>query len=362
VNLFIASEVAWPEKGVSLRQETRFPESDTTTLKIGAHQPIQFTLEIRHPAWAVDGMAVSVNGRPQNNSSLPGSYFALGREWRDGDTVEVQLPMRLHTEDLPGGTNEVALLYGPIVLAGELGTNGMPNPLARGQGDLNFVPDPAAPVFVSDAGELLGHVKPVPGNPLTFVTEGMGRPMDVTLQPFYRLHRQRYSVYWNVLSEKEWKVRAAELVAAQAREIALEKNGVDLVRPGEQQSEIDHQEQGDRTDPGQFNGRGFRDAKAGGWFSFEMKVDSSMTNELVCTWWGGESGARNFDIFVDGQKVASQGLSNNRPGEFWDATYSIPIELTRGKSGVAVKWQGQPGNFAGGLFGCRIQRAAPAAP
>jgi hypothetical protein len=357
VNLFIASEVTWLEKGVSVRQETRFPESDTTTLKIEAHQPIQFTLKIRHPAWAVDGMNVSVNGRTQNNSSLAGSYFGLTREWRDGDTVEVQLPMRLHTEDLPGGSNEVALLYGPIVLAGELGTNGMPNPLARGQGDYNFVADPAVPVFVCDTDKVLDHIKPVPDKPLTFVTAGIGRPADVTLTPFYQLHRQRYSVYWNVLTESEWKTRAAELIAAEARKNAIEKATVDLVRPGEQQSEIDHKEQGDRSDSGQFNERGFRDAKDGGWFSFELKVDSSVTNELVCTWWGSDSGARNFDILVDEQKVASQQLSNNRPGEFWNATYPIPVELTRGRSSVAVKWQGQPGNFVGGLFGCRVQRA-----
>ncbi len=66
VNLFIASELTWPEKGISVRQETKFPESDTDhVLKIKTDQPVQFALKIRHPAWAVDGVKVSVNGQKQ---------------------------------------------------------------------------------------------------------------------------------------------------------------------------------------------------------------------------------------------------------------------------------------------------------
>ena len=61
-------------------------------------------------------------------------------------------------------------------------------------------------------------------------------------------------------------------------------------------------------------------------------------------------------ILVDNAKIASQKLGRNQPGQFWDATYAIPNELTRGKASVMVKLQAQPGNFAGGLFGCRVLR------
>jgi hypothetical protein len=89
---------------------------------------------------------------------------------------------------------------------------------------------------------------------------------------------------------------------------------------------------------------------------FGMKVDPVLTNVLVCTWWGGETGARNFDILIDGTKIASQTLLNNEPGKFWEAVYPIPADLTRGQSKITVKLQAQPGNFAGGLFGCRTLR------
>src|ERR1039457_6486171 len=209
VNLFIASELTWKEKNVSVRQETKFPESDTTVLKFTAAAPATFSLKIRHPEWAVDGLKISVNGKTQKIQSTPGSYASLQREWRNGDTVKIQLPMKLHMEPLPGPTNEVALLYGPIVLAGELGTNGIPNVLLIGQGQANRVPDPAVPVLVSATDKLLKHVKPVSGKPLTFRPAGLGHPQDVTLIPFYEIHRERYTIYWQLLSQAEWKARTA---------------------------------------------------------------------------------------------------------------------------------------------------------
>ena len=190
-----------------------------------------------------------------------------------------------------------------------------------------------------------------------FRTQNIGQPRDVTLIPFYRMHRERYSVYWKLFSEDDWKAHAAELAAADARRIAAEAREVDAVRPGEPQSETDHKLHGEKTDPVDALGRKLRHAFDGGWFSYELKTDGASTNELVCTWWGDESGARNFDILVDGSKIASQKLLHNRPGEFWDATYAIPTELTRGKEKIVVKFQAQPGNFAGGLFDLHLLAA-----
>jgi hypothetical protein len=122
------------------------------------------------------------------------------------------------------------------------------------------------------------------------------------------------------------------------------------------QLERDHHVLGDKSDPGDYLGRKFRHAWDGGWFSFQMKVDPVVTNQLLCVWWGEETGPREFDILVDNAKIASQKLGRNQPGQFWDATYAIPNELTRGKASVMVKLQAQPGNYAGGLFGCRVLR------
>jgi len=163
-------------------------------------------------------------------------------------------------------------------------------------------------------------------------------------------------VYLDLFTESEWKHREAEYRAKLAEERRMDARTVDYFRPGEMQPERDHNVKGDKSGPGDALGRKLRHAWDGGWFSFEMKVDPAATNELVCTWWGSEGGRREFDILVDDVKIASQKLLNNKPGEFWDAIYPIPTELTRGKQKITVKLQARPENFAGGLFGSRTLR------
>jgi hypothetical protein len=224
VNLFIPSELSWPEKNLIVRQETKFPESDTTRLAFQTPTPTQLALKIRWPAWAEE-ISVRVNGKKQKIPGVPGSYVSLDRQWQNGDRVEIQLPMKLHAEPLPGTTNIVALLYGPIVLAGNLGTNGMPNPCTRDQLDLVKISDPKVPVFVGDQKTFLKKIKPT-GEPLVFQTKNLGQPNDVTLIPFYKANYERYSVYWNVVSAADWKSHPVQNAAAgdQLLQTALNEN------------------------------------------------------------------------------------------------------------------------------------------
>jgi uncharacterized protein len=354
VNLFIASELNWREKGISVRQETKFPEADSTVLKIKTAKPTTFALMIRHPAWATDGLKISVNGKKQKIKSTPGSYATIQRDWSDGDEVKIQVPMKLRTEFLPGTTNEIALLYGPIVLAGELGTNGMPHPYAHVQTEFSRLPDPSAPMFVTTAENFLSQVKTMRGAPLTFRTHGIGRPEDVTLVPFYELHHQRYSVYWQLISDADWKAQAAQIAAADARRMAEEARVVDMIRPGEQQSETDHKLQSADSQTGDYFGRKWR--HAGGWFSYEMKCDPAQPQQLVVTFFGGDGGAREFDVLVNDKMVGTEKLNNNKPGEFFDVTFALAPDLTQGRQTVTVKFAAHPGNLAGGVYGIRLLR------
>jgi uncharacterized protein YfaS (alpha-2-macroglobulin family) len=76
----------------------------------------------------------------------------------------------------------------------------------------------------------------------------------------------------------------------------------------------------------------------------------------VISYWGSETGPRTFDILVDGTKVATQSLQNDKPGEFFDMTYPIPENATRGKIKITIRFQGQSGNMAGGFYGVRLIR------
>jgi hypothetical protein len=88
-----------------------------------------------------------------------------------------------------------------------------------------------------------------------------------------------------------------------------------------------------------------------------MKVSGDKPLDLVCTYWGGDSGGRKFDIAVDGKVIATQTLNRNKPGKFFDVTYPLPVELIKGKQKVRVKLQAHPGKMAGGLFGCRMVKS-----
>jgi DUF1680 family protein len=214
VNLFFASELNWREKGVILRQETRFPEEAGTRLLIQAKSPARFTLNVRIPYWA-DGASVTLNGKPfePKQKLEPCSYAKIDRTWKNGDRVDVKLPMRLHLQPIPDDPTLAAIMYGPLVLAGELGTESL-DP-KRIYSDDKFLHGgfPAIPVpeLAGDRKALNKWIQPVSGPvektvsqktvsqkdvALTFRTVGAGRPQDVTLRPFYRVFNQRYCVYW----------------------------------------------------------------------------------------------------------------------------------------------------------------------
>jgi uncharacterized protein len=211
VNLFIPSQLAWAEKKIDVTQETKFPDSDKTRLSFKCDGPSQLVLKIRWPAWA-DKISVRVNGRKQKIDGQPGSYVTVDRKWRNGDHVDIELPMKLHIEPLPASTNIMALLDGPIVLAGDLGTNGMPADVyAADQTKYVKWPAPPVPVLVADSPEqLLEHIRPT-DEPLVFQTHDLGKPNDVTLMPFYQANHKRYTVYWKVDSAEESNQTSADI-------------------------------------------------------------------------------------------------------------------------------------------------------
>ena len=202
VNLFTPSEVEWPEKRVRLRQETEFPAKNTTRLIVHADAPVPMALRIRAPHWAGSGVALKINGQPQQVERS--RYLTIERTWHNGDTVEVTLPMELRSEPLPGDSAMQAFCYGPLVLAGQLGSDGLTSermhgdPLnARGGKFLRGEPI-AAPDFQTRSVSLSEWIRPTAKRALEFQTTGQER--DITLIPLNQLFGQRYAVYWRIRS------------------------------------------------------------------------------------------------------------------------------------------------------------------
>ena len=121
VNLYIDSNLDWQEKGLRLKQETRFPEEQGTTIIISSDRPQQVAINLRIPYW-VQGGSVKVNGAVLPAFASPGSYLTLDRTWKTGDKIELSLPMGLHVDSMPDDETIQAAMYGPLVLAGRFGT------------------------------------------------------------------------------------------------------------------------------------------------------------------------------------------------------------------------------------------------
>jgi len=328
VNLFIASTVNWPEKGLRLEQLTTFPEQEDTTLVLHPARPTELALHLHVPYWATQGVKVKLNGKPLEAQAKPTSYLTIKRTWKEADKLEVSMPMSLHADPMPDDPELMALMYGPLVLAGLTQENRY---------------------FLGDASQLASWIKPVEGQPLTFGT--VGQQPDMTFIPLYKVIDKPYGVYWVIT--KEGSPRHRQLQAAEEARKQREARLLDRVVPRDEASEKAHSLQGENTNAGLLGGRPWRDAP-GGWWSWDLKVlpDAQMT--LVCTYWGSDVPPRTFDLLVDGQKLATQSLDRSKPGEFDDVEYAIPRELTQGKEKITVRFQAHPGNTAGGVFDCAI--------
>jgi DUF1680 family protein len=349
VTQFIPSRLHWKQqKTLIVRQETRFPDEPRVRIHIDdfADPPRELTVHVRHPRWAVEGMTVRINGQAQQISSRPGEFAPLRRVWRH-DVIDVELPMPLRTEGFRDNPRRLALLCGPIVLCA-----------ATERGN-------RAAAILAEPGRVLEQVKRVAGRPLTFTAPGTvfrrsfdGVRDEVRLTPFFREFDQPTIVYWDVLDEKQWNDRVARHKAQQAREAAFKARLVDQVE-FEPASERAHGLKGERTGSGTFNDHRWRHASGGGWFSVDLKVLADRPMELVCTYWGGDAGRREFDVLVDNVRLATVKLDHNRPGEFYDAAYRLPAERTQGKQRITVRFQAHSGQTAGGVFGVRTLRAGP---
>ena len=200
VNLFIASELDWFGKGIRIRQETNFPENAQTTLIVQTQKPTRLNINVRVPYWATNGVFAKLNNKPLSTDAEPGSYLAVERTWRDGDRLEIRLPMSLHLHRMPDDDTVMAFMYGPLVLAGELGGEGLTEETTHtSENWYKFTQGVAsAPYLFVESDEPAEWIKPVAGKSLTFRTVNVGKPKDITLVPFYKLFGQRYAIYWRV--------------------------------------------------------------------------------------------------------------------------------------------------------------------
>jgi DUF1680 family protein len=199
VEQFVPTELKWTDRGITVRQETKFPQEQTTTLHITVEKAQRLTLKLRGPWWAGDRGEVTAGGQPLANVHIvAGTYLALDNTWSKGvHHITVKLPMRLHLEPMPDDPTLAAVMYGPVVLAGKLGTENLkrddlfkPDQTKYTQGAIDVPP------LLADRETIGDSIKPIDGRPLEFTATTSNGP--VTLAPIYAVGDERYTVYWRL--------------------------------------------------------------------------------------------------------------------------------------------------------------------
>ncbi len=351
VNLFISSVVNWKEHGFALKQQTRFPQSDTVFLKVlsvGKETGIKF----RRPSWLNGQAQISVNKKIQQ-VAVDNGYLTISQKAKKGDIIRIVLPMSLRVEETPDNAAIGAILYGPILLAGELGRKGIENLNPHASDMWEFKNNPELkdiPVLVVDKQHPDTWISEVKGKPLTFNLQSADNK-KVLLRPFYTITDQRYSVYWDLFSNKQW----------QDYEGYLKNYLKDEVIAGDSLSETSHhlQSRNDTTENIYF--KTCRSAKEDGQFSYDLKSAKGDPSFLVIKYWGGGWGpdpSGLLDIYVENIKIATHDLGNKiHETTFYDLNYAIPVQLTKGQEKLNVLFKAKSGKTISGIFSCKLVTA-----
>ncbi len=363
VNLFVASELNWREKGLTLRQETAFPYAETSRITITSGKG-EFPLQVRYPGWVKpSSFEVKVNGQPVQIITGPSSYVTINRKWKKGDIIDITFPMHNSIKYLPNEPQYIAMMHGPIMLAAKTGTEDLAHLIAD---DSRFgqyasgkkLPINEAPILVNDNLEdIANQLQPIAGKPLHFtLSTKMENAIHSEIQPFFEIHDARYMMYWLALSEENYKGYLDDLAKKEQERQALEARTVDKVQPGEQQPEADHFMETDRSQVGNTNDVFFRDASDSHYFSYLMQTGGQTDLSLRLKYWGvGEWKSHEFDIFVDDVLVKEvNNTGKYRISEFKYETYPVPAELLKDKKQVRVKFVAKPRKQIGEIYEVRL--------
>ncbi|WP_369403620.1 DUF6805 domain-containing protein [Gracilibacillus boraciitolerans] len=198
---------------------------------------------------------------------------------------------------------------------------------------------------------------------LIFETKAIGQPdnQELTLKPFFNIHHERYTIYWNIMNKKQYQQFGEEEKRRRAREQNII---VDEITPNEQQPEVDHNMKVKNSYSGYSNAvhSGWRDARNEGYFSYEMKVDPYKDMYLFVTYnksdytieMDGIKMKREFTISIDGQHIATEHFNHKDTAELYSKSYRIPRDIVKDKQNVVVKFQANKDKVAGGVYRLRI--------
>ncbi|HPG39425.1 MAG TPA: glycoside hydrolase family 127 protein [bacterium] len=362
LNLFIASELNWKAKGVKIKQETTFPYEEQTKLTV-IEGSAGFKLLVRYPGWvSKNALKIKVNGKAFPYLVQLSSFICIDRKWQKGDVVQISLPMRNTIEHLPNVPEYIAFMHGPILLGAKTGTEDLKGLIADDgrwsqYAGGEYLPVDKAPILIEDDLLNIGNkLAPVKGAPLHFKLDvKMINPLELTLEPFNQIHDTRYMIYWLALTNAGYRAYIDSLADIEKEKLALEKRTIDYVSPGEQQPETDHALQKENSVTGNNLNEFWREARNGGYFSYDMATQNKTSLSLLVRYWGAEWGNRKFAIYIDDEKLLTEDNTNKwNQSLFKNVVYVIPDSMLTGKSHIRIKFQADQASTAGAVYAVRL--------
>ena len=340
VNLFIASELRWEEEGLILRQETGFPEEQSTRLRFINEEPVKLTIQLRIPSWADASCAVQINGKKVKDPVVPGSYMSLYRNWRKGDEIVLDMPFPIRVEPMPDNPRRIAICCGPLVLASDFGIPSEETPVNTQE----------IPVLVPIDPDPSSWLVPLPHEQNTYLNS-ICRPEGAVLRPLYKISNQLFTVYWDVVDENGWQALLRQRKAHEQEQARLEQLTMDRIQPADDPASQGHDFRSENPGFYRFDGFPCIESRTG-WFSFDMRVKKGAAAGLLVDYWGGFRGPREFLVKVNGVVLAMEDLSGVPYNQRGQVLYDIPASLTStGK--VTVTFESSPNHYAGPVFGVR---------
>ena len=324
VNLFIPSELKSKETGLNIILNTKYPASDTITLTINDLGKFNGKFKFRIPDWLKSKPELFVNGHSINSSSDSNEFVEINSEnIKKNDKITLVLHRTLYLYSVKDEPHFGSLMYGPLVLAGELGKENMPGDrVSDNRGLRAETPLKNIPMIVGDLANLDKWILQDKVNPLKFNVKNNGKQEDISLVPFFQLHHQRTTVYWKIYSTTDLLLRSKALT--------------DEIVIADAQNENKHNLKGEnhRTEWHDFfwaKNLQYRIAENGGWFAYDLKINPKETKpySLICRFWGDENNEHEFDIYIDNQKLTDVNLSRRLYLTYVDDVFAIPQELTK---------------------------------
>lgn len=395
VNMFFGSTFEHAEQNLTLTQTANLPNEDTVRFTVGALDggavAAGTTLRLRVPGWIAGAPGLVVNG-VQVTPTVSRGYVVLA-DVRAGDEIEYTMPMEVTLHSTADNKSFVAFKYGPVVLSAGLGTYDQGGSV--GTGILVRIPtfDPNAQTTITTAGmdaatwtdrlaENVVRIEDSAAGDVQFVLKNTSDAGDLVYAPHTSRWNERYGIYMN-LEEPDGQAAQDRILRAKQEERAKDLTIDSLTSFDNNNFENEKNLRSSSSGVGVFSGRQYRDAQAGGWFSYDLVIDPTADkNYLGATYYSGDRG-RSFDVYVDDVRlktvtVTDQAANKDGQGFYVDST-EIPARFlqigpdTRYKTDssgnlvldeqgdkipvVTVRFQSR-GGLVGGLFGVRTDRSA----